>query len=304
MENRIATEWPEGDVSCTMSETALQNACLFTAQGRQHHAFAEAPLLSVKCMFNGAAVYRAGRAWFRVYEGGYLILNDRQPYEIHIDSPTRVESFVVYFPRPWSQQVLRCLTAKTEQLLDDFIAVSNGSVHFFERFMPHDAIVSPAVAALRRLHKSGPLSDLVVEQQLLGLLERMLRAQQSGLREAERLPALRRATREELWRRVNRAADYIRAHFASALTLQELAGVASLSRFHFLRAFKDVFGTTPHELVTQCRVDQARFLLERTELPVTQICFDVGFESLGTFSSWFRRCTGMAPREWRTNSQH
>src|SRR6266566_9670818 len=72
----------------------LQQASLFVAQGFRHDAFAPCPLLSVKCMFNGSALYRADRAWFSVNEAGYLILNDRQPYEIHIDSPTRVESFI------------------------------------------------------------------------------------------------------------------------------------------------------------------------------------------------------------------
>src|SRR5947207_4481166 len=70
----------------------LQQASLFAARGFRHDAFSPCPLLSVKCMFNGSALYRADRAWFAVNEMGYLILNDQQPYEIHIDSPTRVEA--------------------------------------------------------------------------------------------------------------------------------------------------------------------------------------------------------------------
>src|ERR1051325_8785562 len=101
------------------SASALQEASLFVARGFRHDAFASCPLLSVKCMFNGSALYRADRAWFTVNEMGYLILNDQQPYEIHIDSPTRVESFITYFPRTWAEQVLASLTLSPEKQLDE-----------------------------------------------------------------------------------------------------------------------------------------------------------------------------------------
>src|SRR6185503_15736930 len=91
---------------------------LFTAQAFRHHGYAANPLLSIKCMFNGRAVYNAGRLRFAVDETGYLILNDGQAYEIEIDSPTRVESFVVYFPREWAVDTLRGLVTPSDKLLD------------------------------------------------------------------------------------------------------------------------------------------------------------------------------------------
>ena len=283
--------------------SSLQQASLFVARGFRHEAFAPCPLLSVKCMFNGSALYRADRAWFAVSETGYLILNDQQPYEIHIDSPTRVESFIVYFPRGWAEQVCESLTSPPEKLLDEPQCSSGRPVHFFERFTPHDKSVSPVLRALRRARNNGPLSDLSVEQKLRELLARMLRAQDDALRESNALPARRASTREELWRRLNRSRDFIRARFESALTLSEIASAACLSSFHFLRGFKAIFRMTPHEYLSACRVERAKFLLERTELPVTEICFSVGFESLGSFSSWFSRLTGSSPRAWRSGSK-
>lgn len=278
---------------------SLQQASLFVAQGFRHDAFAPCPLLSVKCMFNGSALYRADRAWFEVNEAGYLILNDRQPYEIHIASPTRVESFIIFFPRGWAEKAFQSLAKAPDKLLDD-PDHTPPPVHFFERFTPHDKFVSPALAALRRAHKNGPLPDIWVEQKLWQLLALMFQAQDHALRESDALPARRASTREELWRRLNRGRDFIHARFASALTLSEIARSASLSPFHFLRGFKAVFRMSPHEYLSACRVERAKFLLERTELPVTEICFSVGFESLGSFSSWFNRITDVSPRAWRT----
>jgi len=254
-------------------------------------------------MFNGSALYRADRAWFAVNETGYLILNDQEPYEIHIDSPTRVESFIIFFPRTWAEQVLASLTLSPDKLLDEPEHMPQHGHRFFERFTPHDELVSPVLAALRRAHKRGPLPDLWVEPKLRQLLARMLQAQNGSLCESDALHAQRASTREELWRRLNRGRDFIHARFESALTLPEIASAACLSPFHFLRGFKAVFRMTPHEYLSTCRVERAKFLLERTELPVTEICFSVGFESLGSFSSWFTRLTGFSPRAWRRGAK-
>ncbi len=282
---------------------SLQQASLFVAKGFRHDAFSPCPLLSVKCMFNGSALYHADRAWFAVNEAGYLILNDQQPYEIHIASPTRVESFIVFFPRGWAEQAFDSLTVPSKKLLDEPESKCEQPVHFFERFTEHDDLVSPVLGSLRRAHKNGPLPDIWVEQKLWQLLARMLQAQNDALRESDALPAQRASTREELWRRLNRGRDFIHARFESALTLSEIATASCLSPFHFLRGFKAVFRMTPHEYLSACRVERAKFLLEHSELPVTEICFSVGFESLGTFSSWFSRLAGVSPRVWRAGKK-
>src|SRR6266478_8682092 len=125
------------DTQQIMPAPLLQQASLFVAQGFRHDAFAPCPLLSVKCMFNGSALYRADRAWFAVDETGYLVLNDQQPYEIHIASPTRVESFIIFFPRGWAEQVLASLTVSPEKLLNEPQHMPPRRVTFFERFTPH-----------------------------------------------------------------------------------------------------------------------------------------------------------------------
>src|SRR3954468_23434838 len=134
---------------------SLQSAALLSARAFRHHALASRPLLSVKTMFNGTALYRVQRDWFAVDERGYLILNDQQPYEIQIDSPTQIESFIIYFPRGWADEVLRGLASPAERLLDEPNAESSKPVHFFERFTPNDCLVAPAIADLRRKQQSG-----------------------------------------------------------------------------------------------------------------------------------------------------
>jgi AraC-like DNA-binding protein len=81
--------------------------------------------------------------------------------------------------------------------------------------------------------------------------------------------------------------------------LEGAAAEAGLSPYYFHRMFVRAFRETPHEFVTRRRLEEARRLLARTETPVTEVCFAVGYESLGSFSTRFRLATGVAPSEFR-----
>jgi AraC-like DNA-binding protein len=273
---------------------------VFTS-GRGHSYFAQTPglPLSLKCMSNGRALYRIDRGEFSVDDAGYLILNSRRPYSIEIASPTRVETFVLWFPDGWAEEALGNLARPNERSLDEPTG-SETKAHFFERYTPHDKMVSPKVRALRQAYKSNEvITDAWLEEKLHELLAAMLQTQTAVQRQVRKLPAVRASTREELWRRANRARDYLHAHLGSAIGLSAVAEAAWLSPFHLLRTFQAAFGQTPHQYLQSCRLERARFLLEKTRIPVTAICLDCGFTSLGSFSALFQRSCGMSPRAWR-----
>lgn len=270
--------------------------------GRGFSYFAETPglPLSLKCMFNGRALYRFGRAEVAVDDGGYLILNDQQPYSIEIASPTQVETFVLWFPRGWVGEVSRSLNNAPEALLANLPNDNRTNELFFERYTRHDYIVSPKVHALRAAFKDEQaIEDSWLEEKLRELLASMLASQDALNRDVAKLPAVRAATREELWRRVNRARDYLHAHLGGPISLSDLATAACLSPFHLLRVFHAIFHQTPHQYLNHCRLERAKFLLEKTRIPVTAICLECGFTSLGSFSGLFHKRCGMSPRAWR-----
>ena len=72
-----------------------------------------------------------------------------------------------------------------------------------------------------------------------------------------------------------------------------------MSQAHFIRTFRATFGETPHRYLQRRRVERAMFLLRETDRSVTDICFEVGFGSLGTFSRTFRHIVGESPSEYR-----
>jgi AraC-like DNA-binding protein len=87
--------------------------------------------------------------------------------------------------------------------------------------------------------------------------------------------------------------------FAQPLDVQALARVAHVSPAHFSRQFRATFGESPHRYLQRRRVERAMELLRETGRPVTEICFDVGFSSLGTFSRTFRAVVGESPSAYR-----
>src|SRR5262245_64189443 len=113
------------------------------------------------------------------------------------------------------------------------------------------------------------------------------------------MPARLSLAHDDVFRRLCRARDFLRAHHAEALRLETAARQAGLSRFHFLRLFRETFGETPHAFLTRVRLDQAKRLLEHDHASVTDVCLEVGFQSLGSFSSLFARRVGCPPSEWR-----
>ena len=104
---------------------------------------------------------------------------------------------------------------------------------------------------------------------------------------------------EESNRRLLRARDAMDHRYAEPLDVPTLARIAHVSEAHFIRTFRATFGETTHRYLQRRRIERSMFLLRETDRSVTDICFDVGFASLGTFSRTFREIVGETPSGYR-----
>src|SRR3954447_9577595 len=91
--------------------------------------------------------------------------------------------------------------------------------------------------------------------------------------------------------------------YAQPLDIRSLARVAHVSEAHFIRTFRATFGETPHRYLQRRRVERSMFMLRESDRSVTEICFDVGFTSLGTFSRTFRAIVGHSPSQYRAGAE-
>jgi AraC-like DNA-binding protein len=103
---------------------------------------------------------------------------------------------------------------------------------------------------------------------------------------------------DDTFRRLCRGRDLLASEYRSRVLLQHAAREASLSDFHFHRLFRTTFGETPHDFLTRLRMDRAKQMLA-SERTVTEVCFEIGYESLGSFSSKFRTQFGQSPVEFQ-----
>jgi AraC-like DNA-binding protein len=108
---------------------------------------------------------------------------------------------------------------------------------------------------------------------------------------------------DDILQRLAKARDFIDHCYDHPLRLEQISEKACFSRYHFLRLFRQAFNKTPHQYLIECRIEKAKQLLRANELRVTDVCFEVGFQSLGSFSSLFHRYVGHAPIIYRERAR-
>ena len=106
-----------------------------------------------------------------------------------------------------------------------------------------------------------------------------------------------------LLRQLRLARDLMDRDWSRPLDLTAVAARAGYSRYHFVRRFRDVYGETPGHYLSRRRIERAQELLRSANLTVTEICFLVGFTSLGTFSRRFKQQLGTTPSEFRQRAR-
>jgi AraC-like DNA-binding protein len=98
---------------------------------------------------------------------------------------------------------------------------------------------------------------------------------------------------------LRRAKDHVDRHYQRDLNLDELARVAGVSKYHFVRSFEAAYGETPIRYLTRRRIERAQDLLRHANLTITEICMVIGFSSLGSFSARFSQLVGQSPSAYR-----
>src|SRR5262245_40977308 len=105
-----------------------------------------------------------------------------------------------------------------------------------------------------------------------------------------------------LYRRLVQAKLFIDEHFSEPIDLGIICNTAFFSKFHFIRLFKKSYGKTPHQYLTSVRIDKAKELLSNGS-NVSDVCYEVGFDSITSFTGLFKRCVGISPLAFQRQQQ-
>jgi AraC family transcriptional regulator len=263
------------------------------ATARRHIVADFAGPLSIKSVIRGQVEWIAGGRASLVDPNTFLVLEDGQRYSMNVDSLEPVETCCAFFRLGFVEEIARDATTPLEACLDSPWRDAP-PLHFLSRLHsdPKHRVLpqmwSLAERCTKEIQPSGYEEDFLNLSQKLLMLYREVKAQ------ILRVPGAKASTREELFRRLQIAREYLHSNVDRRISLEEISREACVSRYHLLRAFQHVFRQTPHAYLTALRLERARSLLQSGR-SVTSTAMDVGFASVSAFTRLFRNRYRMPP---------
>jgi len=267
------------------------------AKAKRHRTTGFAGPLSIKTVIRGEAAWKVARRELLVDANTFLVLGPGETYSLDIDAARPVETACAFFRDGFVESIVQDATTPVEASLDDPTRSAPALPYLFR--LHSDArqrIIGRTQTLARRC--SAELQPSSYEEDFLLLAKNLVLLYRQVQEQMARVPALKSSTREELYRRLDMGREYIHSFANEPLSLEAVASEACLSRYHFHRAFTQVFKKTPHAYLTEVRLARAQSLL-RSGTTVEQVCEDVGFSSASSFSRLFRTRYGRTPGAMR-----
>ena len=183
----------------------------------------------------------------------------------------------------------------TPEALGESMGGGEAGTFYFDRGFEDPLIAQIGLTILAELQEETPTGNLLIESLAGSLAVRMLhrRANVAALR----MRGLE-AGADMAHRRMRLVVEYIHANLEGDIRLEELANIACLSRFHFVRAFRSATGKSPYRYVTDLRIERAKTLLRLGQLSLMEIAVELNFSSQATFTRAFRKATGYTPGQY------
>lgn len=276
----------------------FQENFVLQARSKTHHWEGTGPL-SIKTFRNGRAYYKTKLGHYAVESDSYLLLNEGEHYAIAIESETEVESFCVFFRAGFADEFHREIHLGVEKILDDPFSDSKHQLHFYTKSYRHSHLITPIIENFKKSLPVLGSESLWVDEQYQILMQALVNVHLKISQEINALPGIRPATREELFRRLTLAYEYLHAYYNQNVSLEEVSRVACISKNHLIRNFRHFFQRTPHQFIIEKRILEAQRLLSQTEGSVTEISLSVGFENVSSFNKVFKQRTGFSPQVFR-----
>ena len=256
--------------------------------------------LSVRAVWGGRAEYSVGGNRLVIDDDCYQVVNPGSEGALRMQSAQDLEWLSVHYSATTAAAALTRFSGSAEDWLDGRAPATPSMPRFAEHLRPHDRLVTPALIALARQVEQGAVPDPAqCEERALAVLERLGRMHGEERTHILELAQVRLRTKREIHRRIWAATDFLLSSYDRPLTLQQLADVACLAKYHFLRMFVAVHGLTPMEFLRCKRVAVASRLLRSTSLSLVEIAHIVGVADRSTLLRLFVEYCDLTPEEYR-----
>ncbi len=278
--------FPEG------ARLGADNAVL-QARARRHRVESYSGPLSIKTVLAGQVAWIIGGRELVVDPSSFLIVSAGEKYSMNIAEAKPVETCCAFFAPGFVERVALDATSPVRESLDDPDRAAPALPYLSALHGDRERTLAGRVQSVAARCK-GALVPSGFEEDFLVLAQELLQFYEQIREGAARLPAVRKSTREELFRRLLAGRDFLHSHSSGPVSLEAVARSACLSAFHFHRGFTQAFQRTPHAYLTGLRLERARRAMESGST-VLDACMDAGFSSPSAFSRLFRSNYGEAP---------
>jgi AraC family transcriptional regulator len=255
---------------------------------------------SIKGYAGGRVPFCVGGRLHFVGDEHFLVVNAGQEYEFTTPADAPLFNFTIFMSELDVADAWASLRRSEESLLEDPVTNDQPLPEFLVSPMPVTEPVKEIRSQLRSATLAGSLSAASKAGAVSEIIDEALRLQWEAMGQIRRVRAIRPSTREESFRRIRRAIEFIESDYVRRHDLSLLAKVACMAKYHFLRRFKEVTGETPHQFILRRRLAWAEKLLMTTHMSAVEIGRRCGFADPTSFSSAFRAARGLPPQAWRS----
>ncbi|HEY0899734.1 MAG TPA: helix-turn-helix transcriptional regulator [Sphingobacteriaceae bacterium] len=270
----------------------------------QEKAIERSTGFSFRLVFGGQEHYTSGSRSITLYPGHFLWLNEGISYSREINSSEPVSSFSIEVTREFFGNFIKSVESTTQNLLDNPFKNDHLAMDLPLTILPLQGDLKYTVINLKRNLEAGYSDDLLLNTYLHHYLINYYKIFNAEvISRLERLDFLQKSTRIEILKRLLLAKDFILSNYHSKLTLEEIAGVACLSKNHLLRSFRQAYNISPYQFLIRVRLERARDLLETGDYQVKDIAATVGFDCTSSFISFFKKTYSHTPARYPGGSR-
>ncbi|MEO8109246.1 MAG: AraC family transcriptional regulator [Ginsengibacter sp.] len=255
--------------------------------------------LSMKCAFNGKEFYKLRSTTYAVNDSTFLLLNEGNRYESFINSESITESFTINFTQNNIRWLAGFMYVPLTRIVDEPFTEASYSFRIFEKLYPHSYETLSYIDAIKKNSNDKHSGQQKTAEILYLFLNELINLNITTSLEIDNVHAKKRTTREEIYKRLHIAKDYIQSCYEEDISLEALSRICFLNPFHLLREFKQYFRTTPHKYLTGVRLAEAKKLLQGGKNSIFDIAYKVGYEDVSSFSKLFKNHFGLSPEAYR-----
>lgn len=254
--------------------------------------------LTIRGLCEGYQLHKIGNEEVLLDASKYLVVNEGQLLESHLNTREPVEGMIVAFDYQLAQQLQYHIQATLQQLLDNpFERLKNYEFTHFS--IPRNPQLQSHFQKIKNALFQEGVDTLYFSECILELMSMTMVEYEKILQQINGISAKKFSTKMELFRRLSKARNYIDANLEKEITLEQLSWVATMSPFHFLRSFKELFSISPYQYLTKKRIQRAGFLLKNTDLMIGQVAVKVGYNTERSFRRTFFRVNKLSPSKYR-----